>query len=198
MQPYFFPYEGYYKLMECVDYFVVFDNAQFPRRGRCHRLQATHVSGTHRWLTLPLSAASQEAAISEVELDVTRWGEVHQNLKMFPSVERTLSRSQALRNCVLVPQVRLLDYLLAQHRAFADVRGFSAEICLASQIAQRDGSSYAEYILEIGDRLNCEDYVNLSGGADLYSKDFFATRGKNLHFMSPYLGSRLSVLEDSF
>jgi hypothetical protein len=33
MQPYFFPYLGYFSLVEHVDVFVLFDTAQFIRHG---------------------------------------------------------------------------------------------------------------------------------------------------------------------
>ena len=34
MQPYFFPYAGYFRLFAHVDEFVIFDCVQFRRRGR--------------------------------------------------------------------------------------------------------------------------------------------------------------------
>ncbi len=51
MQPYFFPYAGYFRLMSASDVFVVFDDVQFPRRGRVHRCEMA----PGRWLTLPLA-----------------------------------------------------------------------------------------------------------------------------------------------
>jgi hypothetical protein len=39
MQPYFFPYAGYFRLLQAADHFVLLDCVQFPRRGRVHRTQ---------------------------------------------------------------------------------------------------------------------------------------------------------------
>ena len=37
MQPYFFPYLGYYSLIAATDHWVVFDTAQYIRRGWVNR-----------------------------------------------------------------------------------------------------------------------------------------------------------------
>ena len=37
MQPYFFPYIGYFNLINMTDIFVFLDNVQFNRRGWIHR-----------------------------------------------------------------------------------------------------------------------------------------------------------------
>ncbi|PYF06060.1 WbqC-like protein [Ureibacillus chungkukjangi] len=37
MQPYFFPYIGYFQLIKSVDEFVIFDNAQYVRRSWMNR-----------------------------------------------------------------------------------------------------------------------------------------------------------------
>ena len=55
MQPYFYPYMGYFQLLAAVDLFVVFDSVQFPRRGRVHRCEVPDGLSGARWLTLPLA-----------------------------------------------------------------------------------------------------------------------------------------------
>ena len=37
MQPYYFPYIGYFQLMNSVDKFVVYDNIQFTKKGWINR-----------------------------------------------------------------------------------------------------------------------------------------------------------------
>ena len=54
MQPYFFPYAGYFRLFAASDLFVIYDCVQFPRRGWVHRNLLPDASGSERWLTLPL------------------------------------------------------------------------------------------------------------------------------------------------
>ena len=66
MQPYFFPYAGYFRLLDVVDHFVVFDCVQFPRRGRVHRTQVPGPTGGVEWLTLPLASMPREVLIRDL------------------------------------------------------------------------------------------------------------------------------------
>ena len=45
MQPYFFPYAGYFRLFAAVDTFIIYDCVQFPRRGRVHRVEVPGPDG---------------------------------------------------------------------------------------------------------------------------------------------------------
>jgi hypothetical protein len=66
MQPYFFPYAGYFRLFAASDLFVIYDCVQFPRRGWVHRNRLVHVSGAERWLTLPIEKAPQSVLIRDL------------------------------------------------------------------------------------------------------------------------------------
>ena len=54
MQPYFFPYIGYFNLINMTDIFVFLDNVQFNRRGWIHRNKLFNFEDNLDWLTLPL------------------------------------------------------------------------------------------------------------------------------------------------
>ena len=54
MQPYFFPYYGYFNLLNKVDHCVFLDNVQFNRRGWIHRNRLYNSNNELKWLTLPL------------------------------------------------------------------------------------------------------------------------------------------------
>ena len=66
MQPYFFPYAGYFRLFAAADQFVIYDCVQFPRRGWVHRNRLPDANGAPAWLTLPLEKASRNLTISEL------------------------------------------------------------------------------------------------------------------------------------
>ena len=61
MQPYFYPYAGYFRLFAAADCFVVLDCVQFNRRGRVHRAQLLDARGG--WLTLPLARQPRESLL---------------------------------------------------------------------------------------------------------------------------------------
>ena len=53
MQPYFFPYIGYFQLMNAVDEFVVYDNIEFTKKGWINRNRIL-VNGKDFYITLPI------------------------------------------------------------------------------------------------------------------------------------------------
>jgi len=76
MQPYFYPYAGYFRLLAAAEIFVIFDDVQFPRRGRVHRCEVPRpVGGSNsalEWLTLPLARQPRDTLIKDLASQPTR------------------------------------------------------------------------------------------------------------------------------
>ena len=68
MQPYLFPYIGYYQLMDAVDRFVVADDLQFIKQGWINRNRLL-INGTAAFFTVPLKRHPAETLIRDVEID---------------------------------------------------------------------------------------------------------------------------------
>ena len=73
MQPYIFPYLGYYQLVNAVDTFVFFDDVNFINKGWINRNNILQQNQALRF-TIPLMKASQNRLINEIELsDYGKW-----------------------------------------------------------------------------------------------------------------------------
>jgi hypothetical protein len=57
MQPYFFPYIGYFQLINSVDEFVIYDNIQYTKKGWINRNRIL-VNGVDAYISLPLKKGS--------------------------------------------------------------------------------------------------------------------------------------------
>ena len=57
MQPYFFPYIGYFQLINSVDKFIVYDNIQFTKKGWINRNRILQ-NGKDEYITIPLKKDS--------------------------------------------------------------------------------------------------------------------------------------------
>ena len=72
MQPYFFPYIGYFHLIQKSDLFVVFDTAQFPRRSWVSRNRILNRETHWSFISIPVEKRSfvngQQTAIQSVEI----------------------------------------------------------------------------------------------------------------------------------
>jgi hypothetical protein len=63
MQPYLFPYIGYFQLIAASDLFVVYDDVQYMKGGWVNR-NRIQVNGAATWLTLPVEKASYRESIA--------------------------------------------------------------------------------------------------------------------------------------
>ena len=57
MQPYFFPYIGYFQLIHAVDRFVIYDNIEYTKKGWINRNRILN-NGSIKTITLPIKKAS--------------------------------------------------------------------------------------------------------------------------------------------
>lgn len=68
MQPYFFPYIGYWQLIHAVDKFVIYDDVNFINRGWINRNKIL-INGEAAYFHLSLLGASQNRLICEIPVN---------------------------------------------------------------------------------------------------------------------------------
>ena len=68
MQPYLFPYIGYWQLIYAVDEFVLLDDVNYIMRGYVNRNNILLNGKSHRF-TVPIQKASQNKLIMETKLN---------------------------------------------------------------------------------------------------------------------------------
>lgn len=66
MQPYFFPYLGYWQLIYSVDFFVLFDEAQYIKQGWVNRNRILKHGGGWQYIGIPVAKHALKTPISEV------------------------------------------------------------------------------------------------------------------------------------
>ena len=74
MQPYFFPYLGYFQLIAAADRFLLYDNLNYMRQGWVHRNRIRLKGGGEFYCAAPLLGASSNVRIRDVRVDPAgRW-----------------------------------------------------------------------------------------------------------------------------
>ncbi len=193
MQPYFFPYLGYFRLLAAVDIFVILDNVQYQRRGWIHRNKFTKENSQLDWLTLPILKSSRnETKISEVQF--RQPFNMLQLISPF-TVSASISNMEEKWPTILNPGDNLLNYLELLIRFTGDYLGFSPNIIRASQIVSNEHLLGEARIIEICKSLKATKYLNSPGGRSLYKKESFSQAGIELSFLPDYMGSRLNSME---
>lgn len=189
MQPYLFPYIGYFQLIHSVDTFVTLDNVNFIKKGWINKNQILAHEHIQK-IQLPVSKISQNRWINQHEFH-----ELETALsKLVLQCEQAYSKQQGFQK---------LNQLLQQHGEFktnnvADFLhqsiqvvslelGLTAQFLKASDIEVAEDLAGQERILAICNKLNATEYINLPGGRALYNEEKFRERKLKLSFLSPKL-----------
>lgn len=69
MQPYFFPYIGYFSLIKHVDRFILLDDVQFIRHGWIERNRILKQNGGWQYISIPLKKHKQATLIKDIEIN---------------------------------------------------------------------------------------------------------------------------------
>jgi hypothetical protein len=76
MQPYFFPYPGYFSLIAQCDKWVVFDIPQYIRHGWVNRNRILHPKDGWQYIVVPVKKHSRNTAICDIHISGnTNWSE---------------------------------------------------------------------------------------------------------------------------
>ncbi|MEO1554848.1 MAG: WbqC family protein [Pseudomonadota bacterium] len=191
MQPYFYPYMGYFRLMAAVDIFVLFDCVQFPRRGRVHRSEVPHNSGGSTWLTLPLASAPQQTRIDAMRFApdaASTFGQRCASLTWLDGLPASVTAA------LTGPMDRPIDYLEQNLVAVARYLGLSTRVERSSRYAIPAEIRRGARVRAVAKAVGATQYVNAPGGRGLYHQSEFIADGLALSFLPHYDGVRRHML----
>jgi hypothetical protein len=185
MQPYFFPYIGYWQLLNAADRFVIYDDVSFIKRGWVNRNRIL-INGKPSYITVPLSHASQNKRICDLSLQASPdW-----QRKMIKSIENAYRRSPYFP-VIFSETVKQLEFqasnlaeFLAHHLgAMASLLGINTEFVTTSRCYENSDLGGQDRILDICKSEGAKSYVNLQGGQNLYDSERFDNANIELRFI---------------
>lgn len=186
MQPYFFPYIGYFQLMAAVDEFVVYDKIKYTKKGWINRNRILS-GGSDSYITLPLKSDSDFLNIDERTLSVT-WEKDRIKLKNRISAEYVKapfysSIMPLVESCLYFDDSNLFRFLINSLTVVKDYLGIATPLTISSEIEIDPGVRYLDRIIAIAKERKADMYINPIGGLELYSKEDFASKGISLAFL---------------
>ncbi len=187
MQPYLFPYIGYFQLVKAVDTFVFFDDVNFIKRGFIHR-NTISANGKRLMFSLPLSGASQNMRIKDVEIHQGQyekwWKKFQHTLKMNYASAPFFDQVMAIVHAVLdKPPKSISAHAAKSIELVSEYLGLTKTFKFSSEIDYSKECSAQEKILSICEQLGAREYVNPIGGSELYQKEIFDAQGTTLYFL---------------
>lgn len=187
MQPYFFPYLGYFQLIAASDLFVLYDDTQLISRGWVNRNRIL-VNGEPSFITLPLKKAHLRDNINcRHFVDNIAWHKkkilkaMHLSYSRAPFFREVFPFIQSILACA---ESNLAAFNEALIRKTCRHLGISTEILVSSRLGIGSELSSEERVIAIAKGLGADVAINPIGGFDLYSSEEFRRRGIVLKFIS--------------
>ncbi len=186
MQPYFFPYIGYWQLMNLVDKFVVYDNIQFTKGGWIRRNRIL-MNGKDKMVSLPikndsdyldvnkrfLSNTFEKDKIKIINQIKTAYCTAPEFKVVFPLIESAI-------NC---NEENLFSYIYKTIITVVEYLAIDTEIIISSDIEMDHSLKNRYRVIEICKKLQADQYINPIGGKELYNKEDFKSEGVDLSFI---------------
>ncbi|OCL85274.1 WbqC-like protein family protein [Aliarcobacter thereius] len=186
MQPYLFPYIGYWQLINAVDTFVIYDDVNFIKKGYINR-NSILIAGKQQQITLELIGASQNKLINEVEVG-------NNSKKLLKTIEMTYKKAPFFNEVFsLIKKVlnqkeknlaKFIGYSLSLISTYLNI---STKFIYSSDIEKNNTLKSQDKILDICKKLKATSYINSIGGQELYNKKIFKENGIKLSFLESRL-----------
>jgi hypothetical protein len=183
MQPYFFPYVGYFQLIGAVDLFIVYDNIKYTKKGWINRNRFLR-DGEPCTFTLPLRQGSDTLDIRDrwlaegFERDklLRQWAGAYRRA---PFVDEAMGVLEPVVRC---PAANLFDFLHHSIVAVCAALGITTELLVSSGVSADHALKGEARVLSICRATGADLYLNPIGGVKLYEEAHFAERGVTLRF----------------
>jgi len=185
MQPYFFPYIGYWQLINAADKYVIYDDVSYIKGGWINRNKIL-MNGEGKLINLQMHNASPNKLINEVEI----LGNPIYNKKLIKTLEGCYKKAPHYANAFPViesvitqDEKNLARYLEFSIRQICAYLSMDTELIVSSAISKNNDLRGQDKVIEICKALGSAEYINAIGGQDLYCYEDFTVQGIQLRFL---------------
>ncbi len=186
MQPYFFPYIGYWQLIYAVDEFIILDDVNYINRGWINRNRIIRDNKEY-YLINPIEQRSQNKYINELNFV--------NNSKSIKNMERTIQYSyrkapyldssmKVISNILLFENRNVAAFLENEINVICDYLGIATKITRASTCRSEQHAHGQDGIISLCKNKNAGQYFNPIGGSKIYDKNKFKMEGIELSFLT--------------
>lgn len=189
MQPYLFPYIGYFQLITAVDRFVVYDDVNYIKQGWVNRNNIL-VQGQPYLFTLPLKNASSFAKINEIQVNEKLYG--NWKKKFLRTLQQSYNKAPYFKEAFDLissildtekKEIGISELATSSILKICNYLSIETEIAGSSTAYKNDDLSGQDRVLDICKKEEATEYINPIGGQKLYSKKDFEEQGIELNFV---------------
>jgi hypothetical protein len=188
MQPYLFPYLGYFQYVNACDKFVLYDDVQYIMRGWINR-NSILLNGEPFRFTVPLVKASPNKTIAETRTAPGPWvaklmstfAQAYRKAPQWPAVSPILEAVFGGGQRTIAEMAA--DSILAVSRYLA----VTTMIIRSSADFDNAGLGRNARLMDLCVRCDARTCIVPEGGRELYGKEEFAAGGVELLYLRPGL-----------
>lgn len=184
MQPYFWPYLGYFQLINLVDKFIIYDNIQYTKKGWINRNRYL-CNGNAKYFTVPLEKDSdyfdvRERKVSENFDKEKVENQIKQAYIKAPYFEDVFP---LFCSCVEYENDNLFEYIYYSVKRIVEYLEIETELVVSSTIGINHELKSKDKVIALCKEIGGTKYINPSGGVKLYDKIEFQKEGIELNFI---------------
>jgi hypothetical protein len=189
MQPYFFPYMGYYALINAVDIFVFYVDVQYIRRGWINRNRILNRDKAESWeyINIPVKKTSRDSDIKDIDIfNETKWDdELKKTLTLrYSRAPQFMSTIDLLFDIIdKGNKDKLYEFNIYSLTQVCTYLGIDTRFVDSTDLQYNRELDAQGKLIDIAKRLNGHTYINPIGGAELYSREEFQNGGLKLLFL---------------
>jgi hypothetical protein len=194
MQPYFFPYLGYFSLIKNTDSWIVFDTPQFMRQGWIERNRILDQIGGWQYIMVPLEKFRRETPINQVKIKqdgkwqqrmISQLNHYKKKAPYFNAVTGLLQEGLFFEtDSISALNVHLLD---AVCRYLEIPFHYSVLSEMSLDLGQVDAPD--EWALQISKCVGADAYINPPSGKEFYDRSKYEKNGIDIRFLCQRLDS---------
>lgn len=182
MQPYFFPYIGYFQLINSSDLFISYDDVNYIKQGWVNRNRIL-LQGKPHFISLNLTDASSFKKINSIELrtDCSKLLKtIKQNYVQTPYFNIVFP---IIEQCLITENKNMFQLLFFSLCTINNYLGITTKCIISSEIEKDNTLKGKHKVLSLCHIFKADTYINAIGGRNLYSVDEFKNNNINLKFI---------------
>lgn len=186
LQPYLFPYIGYFQLISLVDKLVIYDDVQYITRGWINRNRIL-INGGPCYFTLPLHKGPRSLNINQRVCTPLFEFEKKRLLRQIESAYNRAPNFSAvytlIEKCFSCTELNVSSFIVNSLKECCRYLNIDTPFFLSSQLCKQGELTGQERIIDINKVMGATHYVNPIGGTDLYDRKEFIRNGLKLSFI---------------